>query len=109
MKSLMDYMNEELDDNMFYLLDVWFSANDNDKQEFMSLISDCMKNGTSTDFISKQLQNHYKGLYNTLSQFVSFINNNMISDTSVDYIYQLKNILDTIIGNKSPQNMYVVR
>lgn len=109
MKSLMNYINEELDDNMFYLLDVWFAANETDKQEFMSLISDCMKGGTSIDFITKQLQNHYNGLYNTLTQFVNFLNNNMISNPSADYIYQLKNIIDTIIGNKSSQNVYILR
>jgi hypothetical protein len=81
------------------------------KDDFMNIISQCIADRTVTE---KKLAEYIKGTFleNSLNEFVNFINNDVEisnSPSSIDYMYQLKKIIEYIIGNKSSQNKYIKR
>ena len=45
MISLKQYITEELDDNIWWLLDKWFERNETQYQEFIELIVKCKQDG----------------------------------------------------------------
>ena len=39
--NIHNYINEELDNNLLYMIDMWLERNDEERQEFIELISKC--------------------------------------------------------------------
>lgn len=102
MKKIIEYVNEELNENIFWLLDKWFDANAENKQEFIELIS-MYKNDKSV------IKNFINSIdIQKLKEFITFIYDDpsMKFDDNYNYEYTLKNILDKIISNKSMFNKY---
>ena len=82
MKSLLTYINEhkineELDDNLFWLLDKWFERNENQLQEFIEIIVKCKQDGTKVNI--DNLKTYIKGtqLESNLMEFCNFIDNDI--------------------------------
>lgn len=102
MKNIIDNIKEELNDNIFWLLDKWFDANEENKQDFIELISMYKKDkSVITNFVNSiDLQK--------LKEFITFLYDDpaMKFDDNSNYEYILKNILDKIISNKSMFNKY---
>lgn len=103
MKTIIEYINEELDDNFLWKLSKWFERNEIQEKEFMNLILSCKQNGLNQKVIEKNLEGTQ--LYDNIKEFVNF----MIDDfTSLekDYIYQLKKIIELTINNKNTKNKW---
>ena len=45
MKTIIEYINEELDDNFLWKLSKWFERNEIQEKEFMNLILSCKQIG----------------------------------------------------------------
>ena len=112
MKRLAIYIKESIDeDNIFYLIDAYIRNDEKMQADFMNIVSQCIADRTVTE---KKLAEYIKGTFleNSLNEFVNFINNDTElsnSPSSIDYIYQLKKIIEYVIGNKSSQNKYIKR
>lgn len=105
MKQLKDHIYEELEDNLFYLLEKWFKNNIAEKQEFAKLVD-------HANDIKFDLKKEIKGtaLSKNLKEFISFIyddNNQDLSDIEYDQcIYKLSQILKICHSNKSEDNPF---
>lgn len=103
MKNINEYiLKEELNDNIFWLLDKWFDVNEEGKQEFIELISLYKKdrNSLKTFIATMDLQK--------LKEFICFIYDDpsiTFNDNS-NYEYMIENIIKKIIANKSMSNKY---
>ena len=100
MKELKVYIKEELDKDMFYLLDIWFLAHDNEIKQFKDIIQKC-KNDKITNI--KKLEEYIKGTFleTEIVAFINFINNEVFGDENENYLYSLKRLIDTIIFDKN--------
>jgi len=107
MKSLTQFITEELDDNLFWLLDKWFERNERQAQEFIELIVKCKQEGDKVNI--DNLQKFIKGtqLESNLMEFCNFIDNDIEPQQTKNYLYSLKQIIEMVIGNKSKTNKYV--
>lgn len=108
MRSLKDYIFEELDDNLFWMLDKWFERNEKQAQEFIEIIVKCKQEGAKVNI--DNLKKYIKGtqIESNLQEFINFVDNDLEPQLNKDYIYVLKLIIEMIIGNKSKTNKYVV-
>lgn len=100
-------INEALDENIFYLLDTWFFNRDNEKSNFMTLVSDCINKKTYNKNDIEELCGQY-GI--EIAPMVNFINQEINinpNNNEIDYPYNMKLIIDAIVGNKSKSNTYV--
>lgn len=106
MKSLNQYIIEELDNNMWWLLDKWFERNEQQYQEFITIIVQCKQNGEKVNI--ENLKEYIKGtqLENNIKQFINFIDNEVNPETNKDYLYSLKQIIEMIISKKE-KNKYL--
>ena len=106
MISLKDYIFEELDDNLFWMLDKWFERNEKQAQEFIEIIVKCKQDGQKVNI--DNLKTYIKGtqLESNLIEFCNFIDNDIESQQTKDYLYSLKQIIEMVIGNKSKTNKY---
>ena len=59
MKSLNQYIIEELDNNMWWLLDKWFERNEQQYQEFITIIVQCKQSGEKVNI--ENLKEYIKG------------------------------------------------
>ena len=103
MKSLKNYILEELDINLFWLLDKWFERNETQKQEFNNIIMFFInQNVIDIKDIIAQLQN--TSLLNDIKPFVNFIENNNVSinpNDDIDTYYErFKMIVKQVISKK---------
>lgn len=107
MISLTEYIiKEQIDENIFWLLDRWFDNKDDEQREFIELLT---RYNTENKKSKKDIEELIKGtaLEKNLVQFINFIDNDVkITQSNKDYIYNLKLILDTVIGNKSKDNKF---
>ena len=105
MKSLNQYIIEELDNNMWWLLDKWFERNEQQYQEFITIIVQCKQNGEKVNI--ENLKEYIKGtqLEKNIKQFINFIDNEVNPVTNKDYLYSLKQIIEMIISKKE-KNKY---
>jgi hypothetical protein len=87
--NINNYIKEELDDNLLYMIDMWLERNDEERQEFIELISKC-----KTDHIIN------------INKLKNFVDNDIEADTEKDYYNKLKSILEQVIANKSKYNKY---
>lgn len=106
MKSLNQYIIEELDNNMWWLLDKWFERNEQQYQEFITIIVQCKPNGEKVNI--ENLKEYIKGtqLEKNIKQFINFIDNEVNPETNKDYLYSLKQIIEMIISKKE-KNKYL--
>ena len=106
MKSLNQYIIEELDNNMWWLLDKWFERNEQQYQEFITIIVQCKQNGEKVNI--ENLKEYIKGtqLEKHIKQFINFIDNEVNPETNKDYLYSLKQIIEMIISKKE-KNKYL--
>lgn len=106
MKSLNQYIIEELDNNMWWLLDKWFERNEQQYQEFIIIIVQCKQNGEKVNI--ENLKEYIKGtqLEKNIKQFINFIDNEVNPETNKDYLYSLKQIIEMIISKKE-KNKYL--
>lgn len=106
MKSLNQYILEELDENMWWLLDKWFERNEQQYQEFITIIVQCKQEGEKVNI--DNLKKYIKGtqLEYNLKTFINFIDNEVHPESNKDYLYSLKLIIETIIGKKE-KNKYL--
>ena len=107
MKSLNQYIIEELDNNMWWLLDKWFERNEQQYQEFITIIVQCKQNGEKVNI--ENLKEYIKGtqLEKHIKEFINFIDNEVNSETNKDYLYSLKQIIEMIISKKE-KNKYLI-
>jgi hypothetical protein len=106
MKNLYTYILEELDDNIWWLLDKWFDRNEQQYQEFIEIIIKCKQEGEKVNI--DNLKNIIKGtqIEKHLKQFINFIDNEVNPMNNKDYLYSLKQIIETVIGKKE-KNKYL--
>lgn len=106
MKSLNQYIIEELDNNMWWLLDKWFERNEQQYQEFITIIVQCKQNGEKVNI--ENLKEYIKGtqLEKNIKQFINFIDNEVNPVTNKDYLYSLKQIIEIVISKKE-KNKYL--
>lgn len=111
MKSLKNFIyenriNEDVDDNLFWLLDKWFERNENQKSEFISIVVKCRQEGdkVNIDNLDKLLNN--TELKKNLKEFINFIDNDIEPQSNKDYLYSLKQIIEVVIGKKE-KNIYL--
>ncbi len=106
MKRLKEYIFEELDDNVFWLLDKWFERNEAQYKEFIELLVKSREGGDKVNI--DDLKKNIKGtsLEKNLKQFVNFIDNEVNPETNKDYLYSLKQIIEIVIGKKE-KNKYL--
>ena len=103
--------NESLDvDNLFWMLDTWFSNNEQEKTSFMSLIDNCViKKTYNKNDLAKLCDN----INFDIRPFINFISKDAVikdnerEDDNIDYYYELKKIIDALISNKATNNKYV--
>lgn len=107
MKTLNTFIKEsEESDLLLWQLDQWFKQYENEKQEFIDIIISCIN-----DHNTNNLENYIDQTYyfkNNYKSFVSFILDdiNLTQNKEIDYIYNLKQIINQIINNKSSKNKY---
>ena len=106
MKSLNQYIIEELDNNMWWLLDKWFERNEHQYQEFITIIVQCKQSGEKVNI--ENLKEYIKGtqLEKNIKQFINFIDNEVNPETNKNYLYSLKQIIEMIISKKE-KNKYL--
>lgn len=101
--------NESLDvDNIFWMLETWFGNNEQERNMFMSMIDNCIIKRT---YNKNDLEELCKNVHLDIIPFINFMYRDAVlrssDDTELDYYYELKKIIDTIISNKSNSNKWV--
>lgn len=99
MRTLKQFILEELDDNLFWKLSKWFEGNEVQEKEFMDILFASKKSNFNVKEIETLLEN--TSLYNNLREFINFIIDDLEISNDKDYIYQFKQILKTISDNKT--------
>ena len=105
MKTIVEYIKEELSDNLFWKLSKWFERNEKQENEFINIIMSCETNGLNQKQIETELEN--TSLYKDLREFVNFIYDDLDINKVKDYLYNFKKIIESIINNKSKENKYI--
>jgi len=103
MKNLNEYINESIDDNLFYKLNKWFYNHNDDKQEFKDVIDKWNK------IPKPNISDIIKGtsIENNLNLFIDYMNDEVNVQDNLQYSYLLTKLLDSIINNKSIENTYI--
>jgi len=108
MKSLVEYIFEELDtDNLFWLLDKWFERNEKQLSEFIEIVVQCRQNGDKVSI--DKLKELIKGtkFETNLKEFINFVDNDLEPIENKDYIYILKQIIEVVIGKKEKNKYFI--
>lgn len=95
MKDLRTFILEELDDNIFWLIDTWFERNEVQREEFMNIVINFLKKPIDKKEVESLLQN--TSLNGQLKEFVNFIQNNVQVNDEIDYIEYFIHILKQVI------------
>lgn len=106
MKTLKQFILEELDDNIWWLLDKWFERNEVQQNEFIELLIKCRQDGDKVNI--DNLKKYIKGtqIEKNIKSFVNFIDNEVNPLENKDYLYVLKQIIEMTIGKKE-NNKYL--
>jgi hypothetical protein len=99
MKTLTQFILEELDDNLFWKLSKWFDSNEAQEKEFMDILFASKESNFNVKEIESFLEN--TSLYDNLREFVNFIIDDLDISKDKDYLYQFKQILKMVSDNKS--------
>ena len=105
MKSLNSYINESIDNNLFWKIDHYFKTKPQERRDFYNIIDYCRENTVAN---SKQLEEYLKEHpFENLKKFVDFIDDVIKSeDENRDYTYKLTVILKQLISNKREYSKY---
>ena len=106
MKTLNQYILEELDNNLFWLLDKWFERNTNQLEDFKILVNKYHDENFAIDDLEDEL-NKTKYLKSQLEKFINFIDNDIKPVKEKNYIQILKDIILQVLNNKSNKNPYI--
>jgi len=111
MKNLKDFINEsrineDVDENLFWLLDKWFERNENQKSEFISILVQCRQEGDKVNIDSLKKLLHNTELKKDLKEFINFLSNDLEPQNNKDYLYELKQVIEVVIGKKE-KNKYL--
>lgn len=106
MKTLNQYILEELDNNLFWLLDKWFERNTNQLEDFKILVNKYRDENFTIDDLEDEL-NKTKYLKSQLEKFINFIDNDIKPVKEKNYIQILKDIILQVLNNKSNKNPYM--
>ena len=104
MKTLTTYIHEELDENIYWLLDKWFERDEESKTLFIEMVATCGSKTISVDKIKEMIAN--TSFEQNLKQFINFIDGD-VHDNDKDYYYVLKKIIEIVSANKSAENKYI--
>ena len=79
-------VNEDLDNNLFYFLDMWFNSRDAEQSQFMDVVMKCKMDGATNE---KKLSEYIKGTFleTHLNEFVNFVDNDLLPDENKNNIY----------------------
>lgn len=100
MKKLSQYIliKEQLEDNLYWKLDQWFHNNEEQKQQFIDIVSQCRVSKPDKSTINFMLNN----INFDTKKFVDFVMDNTDNSKQLDdYPYIMQKTIDTIIANKS--------
>ena len=100
MKSLIEYLNESFEDNLFWKIDKYFERNKEEYNIFIYLVDYCRQNPS----FNKQLLEDYliQHPFKSLKKFVDFLDDVIkVDSTDRDYIYILSIIIKMILSNKT--------
>ena len=106
MKTLNQYILEELDNNLFWLLDKWFERNTNQLEDFKILVNKYHDENFTIDDLEDEF-NKTKYLKSQLEKFINFIDNDIKPIKEKNYIQILKDIILQVLNNKSNKNPYI--
>lgn len=106
MKTLNQYILEELDDNLFWLLDKWFERNKNQLEDFKILVNKYQDENFTIDDLKDEL-NKTKHLKSQLEKFINFIDNDIKPVKEKNYVQILKDIILQVLNDKSDKNPYI--
>ena len=108
MKHLTDYINEELDDNIFWKIDTYFQNNPDELKSFNGMIDVCRYNKSFNVSTIEAYLNSNELLSKNQKKFVDFLDNTIKQDTTInkDYNSSIYNIVKTVIGNKTEGTKY---
>ena len=111
MKNLKDFINEsrineDVDDNLFWLLDKWFERNENQKSEFISILVQCRQEGDKVNIDNLKKLLHNTELKKDLKEFINFLSNDLEPQNNKNYLYELKQVVEVVIGKKE-KNKYL--
>ena len=108
MKHLSDYINEELDDNIFWKIDTYFQNNPDELKSFNGMIDVCRSNKSFNVSTIEAYLNSNELLSKNQKKFVDFLDNTIKQDTTInkDYNSSIYNIVKTVIGNKTEGTKY---
>ena len=108
MKHLTDYINEELDDNIFWKIDTYFQNNPDELKSFNGMIDVCRSNKSFNVSTIEAYLNSNELLSKNQKKFVDFLDNTIKQDTTIkkDYNSSIYNIVKTVIGNKTEGTKY---
>ena len=107
MKTLNQYIIESQEsDLLLWQLDQWFTQYEDEHQEFIDIIISCMNDHGVTNI--ENYLNQTSKFKNNYEAFVRFIldDPNIIDNKELDYIYNLKQIIQQLMNNKSSKNKY---
>lgn len=108
MKHLTDYINEELDDNIFWKIDTYFQNNPDELKSFNGMIDVCRSNKSFNVSTIEAYLNSNELLSKNQKKFVDFLDNTIKQNTTInkDYNSSIYNIVKTVIGNKTEGTKY---
>ena len=99
MKSLIDYINESLDENTFWKIDKYFERNPKEKKIFIDIVDHFRE---IPGFNTKNVEEYIKDKeFKNLKKFIDFLDDIIKNeDTNRDYNYLLYMIIKRIISDK---------
>ena len=106
MKSLNQYILEELDDNLFWMIDKWFELNNDQLPEFIELIAQYKAHKLNKKELELLLNDNML-IKLQLKEFVNFVDNDIYPEDEKDYIQKMLDIIRQVDNNKSPKNKYI--
>lgn len=91
-------INEAIDDNLYYKLNLWFHNNSGQKQKFIDIVSQCKQSNPDKSTIGFML----KSIGFDVEKFVDFIMDNINKREVIeDYLYIMQKTIESIIANKT--------
>ena len=102
MQTLKQYIliKEQLEDNLYWKLDQWFHNKEEQKKQFIDIVSQCRVSKPDKSTIDFMLNN----IKFDTKKFVDFVMDNIDNKELDDYPYIMQKTLETSIANKS--NIY---
>ncbi len=106
MKDITKFIKEELEsENLLWLLDKWFERDEFSEKEFIDIVFQCQADHNTNN--AEKYLNQTTKLKQHLKEFINFVSDEVNIKADKDYIYQFKELLKILIGNKSDQNKYI--